>query len=86
MGLSLSRLIELIGNDNVEVHPLAQCITGGKAKKGVTYLSLTIQTNKISLNELATNSPLQSGGFVILFPQKLAEAALVKWKGETTHD
>ena len=57
MGLKLSKLIELIGDEHNELVSARAVHHGRKNKKGVTHLDLTIQTNKISLNELATDGP-----------------------------
>jgi hypothetical protein len=80
MGFALSELIRLIGDEHVEVHPLGQCLTGGKTKKGVTTITLAIQTDKISLGDLAGYLPMAYSGFVILFPKAKADAALQSWK------
>lgn len=80
--LPLSKLIELIGDEHVECHPLPDTIRNAKCLKGGgNQIDISIVTDFITPGQLARGAQTHSG-FVIVFPLDKHRAALKAWDAQ----
>lgn len=84
--LSLSKLVQLVGDEVIECHPMGQCITnvriGTNGKdRGWTELTLKVWTQKLRPEDFM-NDDQPYRGMVILMPTARIEAALEQHRNE----
>ena len=87
-GLSLSRLIELVGNDHVQLEMLPQNITNAQRVKKPAGTHLTMFSQVFSPDDLLAWSMGPRGdtprkvGFVVWMTEDQYKAAVAQWKQE----
>jgi hypothetical protein len=84
--LPLSRLIELVGDDNVRLDYLQETITGATARKKLKLTEISFLTSGITPNEVfgwTMNPPRVSVvGIMVWLPKALVDQALATHKAE----
>jgi hypothetical protein len=71
--MNLSELISRVGDDNVTLQPLMECITDAKQRKTAT--AITFLTDQMSVAEVAIGNPKKIG-LVVWLPKDKLDAAL----------